>query len=164
MGLWINNKKLKATALSMHQYCSPVRMMFSQLPEDAVTEAITVYLYTGLAREVFGPRFSDKLRSLLRRLYKFGEPTDIDARVARLSRQSEDYQMAAGADNKSRSPEQIYIDHIQAMIKSFLAEAGQRYEDPLLIKEMFPRLDETIKRIREHLAGIQSQNRFLMRS
>ena len=49
------------------------------------------------------------------------------------------------------------------MIRALLVEAGAPYDDPGIVKLIFPRFENTARRLRDHLQGLKHQAQFVMR-
>ena len=60
MGLFSKERKMKAAAASMHQFCQEVRHMFPGDVDDRVIEASTAYIYVKMTQDLFGNRFASK--------------------------------------------------------------------------------------------------------
>ncbi|MHC4776806.1 MAG: hypothetical protein ACYTBR_16305 [Planctomycetota bacterium] len=155
MGLLVNDRKLKAAAFSMHQFCQEVRCIFPGDVDDRVIEAATVYLYVSLARDLFGHRFAIRLQKRLRGNLKYSTPAEVEGHVARIARQSESLERAAASQATERTP---------AVIEAMLADAG--FQDPADedARKAYIKFEAAIMVIRKHLVGIKEQNYFLMKS
>ncbi|MHC4081615.1 MAG: hypothetical protein ACYS15_00775 [Planctomycetota bacterium] len=164
MGLLVNERKLKAAALSMHQFCQEVRAIFPGDVDDRVVESVTAYLYVSLARDLFGQRFSSRLQKKLYGNLKYSTPAEVEGQLARISRQSESLEKAAAAKASERTPEEMCRAHTEAVIESMLANAGIQNYDPAEAKKAYIKFEEAIRVIRKHLMGIKDQNYFLMKN
>ncbi len=164
MGLLINDRKVKAAAGSMHQFCQPVRAIFPGSVSDGVVEAATIYLYMNLARDLFGLRFANKLQRKLRRSLKYGSAKEVEARISAIVRQSAALEKAAAMKGGSRSPDDVVRAHVVSVIEAMLNDAGFRGEDPEIARKAYEPFERTVKEMRRHLVGIKEQNSFLMRS
>ena len=164
MGLLVNDRKLKAAALSMHQFCQEVRCIFPGDVDDRVVEAATVYLYVSLARDLFGHRFAVRLQKRLRGSLKYSTPAEVEGHVARIAKQSETLEREAASRASERTPEEVCRAHTEAVIEAMLADAGFKDSDPAEGKKAYIKFEEAIRVIRKHLAGIKGQNYFLMKS
>ncbi|MHC4219726.1 MAG: hypothetical protein ACYSU7_14895 [Planctomycetota bacterium] len=164
MGLLVNDRKLKAAAFSMHQFCQEVRAIFPGEVDDRVVEAATVYLYLSLSRDLFGHRFATRLQKRLRGSLKYSTPAEVEGHVARITKQSEGVERAAAANASERTPEEICRAHTSAVIEAMLADAGFQDTEPDAYKKAYIKFEESIRVIRKHLVGIKDQNHFLMKS
>jgi len=164
MLLVIDNLKLNAAVRSMHQFLPVARAIFPRPPCDDAVEAVTVFLYTGLAREIFGRRFARRLRLRLRALYKFAEPAEIERRVHRI----ESRLAAATSTLNSRRPRipphLRSAAHVTGIIRAILAEGRPEDDDRDIARMTYPRFENAVHRIKKHLHGIKQQPRFVMRS
>lgn len=165
MGFLTNDRKVKAAAGSMHQFCQPVRAIFPGSVSDSVVEAATIYLYVNLARDLFGLRYANKLQRRLRRTLKYSSAKEIEARIAAIVRQSAVLEKAAAVKGGgSRSPDDVVRAHVVSVIEAMLNDAGFRGEDPEIARKAYEPFERTVKDMRRHLMGIKEQNSFLMRS
>ena len=164
MSFLTNDRKLKAAAGSMHQFCQEVRWIFPGETDDRMIETATVYLYGQLAQDIFGPRFATKLAKRLRQRLKYATPAEVEARIDRIDRQSEALERAAAALSEGDSAEEICRNHVESVIGAMLSEAGYEHGDPEASKKAFMRFEDVIRSIRKHLLGIKEQNYFLMRT
>lgn len=162
--LGVDKLKLKAAASSMHQFCPFVRTLFPGHPTDDVIEASTVFLYMNLSREVFGKRFVEKLNEQLSEKYRYGPPIEIDLRVKRIENRLALMRRSSetNGDNQGTLHEQ-FTAHVRCVIRSMLAEAGPELDSPELVKLIFPRFEDTVRRMKDHLMGIKNQARFVMK-
>jgi hypothetical protein len=162
--LGVDKLKLKAAASSMHQFCPFVRTLFPGHPTDDVIEASTVFLYRNLAREVFGRRFVEKLNEQLREKYRHGPPIEIDLRVQRIENRLELMRREASENGNGHGTlHDQFTAHVRCVIRSLLAESGQEFDNPELVKLIFPRFEDTVRRLKDHLLGIKNQARFVMK-
>jgi hypothetical protein len=129
-----------------------------------VVEAATVYLYTSLARDLFGPRFSSRLQKRLQGNLKYSTPAEVEGHLARINRQSESLEKAAAAKAAERTAEELCRAHTEAVIEAMLANAGIQNYDPTEAKKAYMKFEEAIHVIRKHLVGIKDQNHFLMKN
>lgn len=162
MGLFISRRKLMAAASSMHQFCPVVRGVFPDEAEDQVVETVTVFLYLNLAQEVFGRTFARSLGKRLCRYLKFTRPQDAVSRLGRIRRTVSRLRCEADSSATFKSPEMKFANHINAIVRSMLNEAGQdgRLHDPH--DETFVRFEKAVRRMKEHLLGIKRQHIYLM--
>jgi hypothetical protein len=163
MGLLVNDRKLKAAAGSMHQFCQEVRCIFPGDVDDRVVEAATVYLYVNLARDLFGPRFAARLQKRLHGDLKYSTPAEVEGHLARIAKQSESREKAA-SQSTDRTPEELCRAHTEAVIDAMLGDAGFQAIDGADAKKAYIKFEEAIMVIRKHLIGIKEQNHFLMKS
>lgn len=162
MSWMVNDRKLKAAIGSMHQLCQSVRAIFPGDVDDRVVEAVTLYLYTSLARDLFGPRFAAKLHKRLSVRLKYATAAEVEGHLARITKQSEAIQQAEESVSEDRSPEEMCRAHSSAVIASMLDDAGFNGRDPETHKKAYIKFDEAILEIRKHLIGIKEQNYFVM--
>ncbi len=163
MGLFINRLKLNAAARSMHQFCPVVRGIFPQPPADEVVEATTVFLYTRVARDVFGPRFASRLSEHLLQDLKFTTPLDVQTRCARIGHALGYYEQAESDACTDHSDQETFTQHVRSCIRALLAEGGFGSDDAAIVKLLFPRFEEAVRRLRDHLLGIREQSKFVMK-
>jgi hypothetical protein len=164
MGLLVNDRKLKAAALSMHQFCQEVRCIFPGDVDDRVIEAATAYLYVSLARDLFGHRFAIRLQKRLRGGLKYSTPAEVEGHLARIAKNSESLERAAASESAERTPEEVCRAHTTAVIEAMLADAGFKDFDSADGKKAYIKFEAAIMVIRKHLVGIKEQNHFLMKS
>jgi len=164
MGLLVNERKLKAAALSMHQFCQEVRCIFPGDVDDRVIEAATAYLYVSLARDLFGHRFAIRLQKRLRGGLKYSTPAEVEGHVARIARHSESLEKAAASQSTDRTPDEVCRAHTEAVIEAMLADAGFKDVAADEGKKAYIKFEAAIHVIRKHLVGIKEQNYFLMKS
>jgi hypothetical protein len=164
MGLLLNDRKLKAAAASMHQFCQGVRCIFPGDVDDRVVEAATLHLYVNLARDAFGQRFAAKLQKRLQGNLKYSTPAEIEGRLARIAKHSEALERSAASQASERSPEEICRAHSEAVIDAMLTDAGFSEKDQEVSKRAYIKFEDAIKEIRKHLQGIKDQNYFVMKS
>jgi hypothetical protein len=164
MPLLIDNLKLKAAVGSMHQFLPVVRAMYPRSPSDEATEAATVFLYAGVAREIFGRRFAHHLRLQLRPRYKFAIPTEIELRVLRIENRLEALRQGVQKHLADASLYEQSTAHATNVIRALLAEACPEYAAPEQVRAVFPRFEDVVRRIKNHLMGIKRQTRFVMKS
>jgi hypothetical protein len=162
--LLVNDRKLKAAAFSMHQFCQEVRQIFPGDVDDRIVEAATVYLYMSLARDLFGQRFANKLQKRLRGNLKYSTPAEVEGHVARITKRSEAMERAEAEKAGDRSAEELCRAHTAAVIDAMLDDAGFQDTDTDASKKAYIKFEEAIRVIRKHLVGIKDQNYFLMKS
>lgn len=160
MTLFVDNLKVRAAASSMHQFCSVIRTVIPVEADEALVEAATVFLYDRIAREIFGRRFAKKMRHLLRDTYRCGTPIDVEARVWKIDRYFEEFEAIELRD--CQGDQQAFTAHVRSVIRAFLAEAGVTSDNPALVKEMFPRFENAVRTLKQHLSGIKGQSHFVM--
>jgi hypothetical protein len=164
MSLLIDKLKLKAAAGSMHQFLPVVRAMYPRIPPDEATEAATVFLYAGLAREVFGRRFAHHLRMELRPRYKFAMAVEVDLRILRIENRLEALKREAEKSIAGTSSHAQSTAHVTSVIRALLGEACPESDDHEHVRAIFPRFEDVVRRIKNHLLGIKRQARFVMKS
>jgi len=54
--------------------------------------------------------------------------------------------------------------HVTSVIRALLAEACPESDSREQVKAIFPRFEEAVRRIKNHLLGIKRQPRFVMKS
>jgi hypothetical protein len=164
MGLLVNERKLKAAAFSMHQFCHEVRGVFPGEVDDRAVEASTVYLYVSLARDLFGHRFAAKLQRRLLGNLKYTTPAEVEGQLVRINKHSEALERAVAARSSDRTPEEVCRAHTEAVIDAMLGDAGFKGIDHETSKKTYIKFEEAIMVIRKHLLGIRDQNTFLMKT
>ena len=163
MGLLINDRKVKAAANSMHQFCQQVRTIFPGEVDDSVVEAATVYLYMSLVRDLFGNRFGGKLQRRLYERLKYSTAAEVEGHMARITKHADVIERSAPRMPES-SPEEVVRAHVMSVIEAMLSDAGFQGRDPEITRPAYVKFEEAIKEIRNHLQGIRDQNHFLMRT
>ncbi len=164
MGLFSNERKMKAAAASMHQFCQEVRHMFPGDVDDRVIEASTAYIYVKMTQDLFGNRFASKLQRRLRNQLKYATPSELEGRIAGISRHAEGLEQAASQIASDHSPDEMCRLHTSCVIEALLALAGFNGNDPQVTKQAYMRFEEIIRDMRKHLIGIKEQNYFLMKT
>lgn len=165
MAWLVNERKLKAAANSMHQFCQQVRGIFPDNVDDRVVEAATVYLYVSLARDLFGQRFAAKLQRKLATNLKYSTAAEVEGHIARLEKQTDVLERAAHEDHPARTPEEIVRVHVVCTIQAMLSDAGfQEQRDQETIGRLYERFERAVKEMRRHLVGIKEANYFVMKS
>ncbi|MHC4219604.1 MAG: hypothetical protein ACYSU7_14270 [Planctomycetota bacterium] len=165
MSMMVNERKLKAAALSMHQFCQQVRHIFPGDVSDRMVEASTVYLYVSLARDLFGQRFATRLQKRLRGKLKYATPAEVDGHLGRITKQSEAVEKTLAAQKQGeQNAEEIVRAHVEAVIDAMLDDAGFKISDPEVGKKAYVKFEEAIREIRKHLMGVKDQNHFLMKN
>ncbi len=162
MGFFVNDLKVKATAGSMHQFCQVVRSIFPGHADDRVIEAATVYLYAQVAEDLFGKRFTSRLKKQLGARIKYSTPSELAVRVAKIKRQARVRARAVAALSPVRSPEERVRLHVTSVIESLLFEAGFEASDPEVVRQCYARFEDVVRQLKKHLQGIKEQNYFLM--
>ena len=160
MTLFVDKLKVRAAASSMHQFCSVLRAVIPVDADECMVEAATVFLYDHIARELFGRRFAKRMRALLRDRYRCGTPIEVDARVWKINRYFEEFE--AAELRGCHDDQQAFTAHVRSVIRAFLAEAGMTSDNPALVKEMFPRFENAVRTLKQHLIGIKQQSHFVM--
>jgi hypothetical protein len=166
MNWFVDKLKLNAAARSMHQFCPIVRTIYPDPPSNEAVEAATVYLYAGLAQEIFGKRFTIRLREEIRNHYKYAEPIEVDLRVIRMEQRVELLRREARTQRNGNGNSQYveFTQHVHNVIRALLSEAGDGFDNPQVVKLIFPRFEEAVRRIKTHLLGIKHQSRYVMRN
>jgi hypothetical protein len=164
MNWFVDKLKLNAAARSMHQFCPIVRAIYPEPPTNEAVEAATVYLYMGLAHEIFGKRFTAQLRESVRNHYKYAEPIEVDLRVMRMEQRVELLKRGLRSQKNGNSNFVEFTQHVHNVIRALLTEAGDGFDNPQVVKLIFPRFEEAVRRIKNHLLGIKHQSRYVMRN
>ena len=163
MGFFVDKRKLTAAAGSMDQFLPVVRTIFGGDADDRAVEAITIYLYSQMAQQIFTKRFGTLVRRQLVYRLKFNTPTEVRARLARIDRRVTDFERAGRAVSPARTTQGRFENHVKSVVQSMLLEAGFPCDDAELVRETFSRFEEAVREIRRHLLGIKQQNYFVMR-
>ena len=163
MALLINDRKVKAAANSMHQFCQQVRTIFPGEVDDRAVEAATAYLYISLVRDLFGNRFAVKLQRRLYARLKYSTPAEVEGHIARITKHSEVIERTED-NGVEDTPEEAVRAHVMSVIEAILSDAGFQGRDPEITRRAYVRFEEAVKEIRDHLLGIRDQNNFLMRT
>jgi len=164
MGFLVNDRKLKAAALSMHQFCQEVREIYPGDVDDRVVEASTTFLYVSLVRDLFGPRFANKLQRRLRTLLKYSTAAEVGGHIARITVYSEGIEKRVRSFSDERSAEDIVRTHVLAVIEAMLSDAGFKGVSSEEAAKSYVKFEHAIKEMRKHLLGIKDQNHFLMKT
>lgn len=164
MGFLVNDRKLKAAAGSMHQFCHEVREIFPGDVDDRVIEAATSYLYVSLVRDLFGHRFAAKLLKKLHTKLKYSTSAEVEGHIARITKHSEMMEKGLDMNAPDRSPEDIVRAHVLSVIDAMLADAGFKNPDREQSSKAYTKFEQAIKEMRSHLLGIKDQNYFLMKT
>ena len=164
MSFLINDRKLKAAAGSMHQFCQEVREIFPGDVDDRVVEASTTYLYVSLVRDLFGPRFATKLQKRLRTLLKYSTAAEVGGHIARITLHSEALEKSVKSFSGPCSAEEIVRAHVLAVIEALLSDAGFKNISPAETAKSYAKFENAIKEMRKHLLAIKDQNNFLMKT
>ncbi len=164
MGFLVNERKLKAAAFSMHQFCQEVRAIYPGDVDDRVVEASTTFLYVSLVRDLFGPRFATKLQRRLRTLLKYSTAAEVGGHIARITVHSEAIEKGVRAFSDDRSAEDIVRAHVLAVIEAMLSDAGFKDVSADAAAKSYVKFEHAIKEMRKHLLGIKDQNYFLMKT
>jgi len=164
MGFLVNDRKLKAAAASMHQFCHEVREIFPGDVDDRVVEAATAYLYVSLVRDLFGHRFGSKLQKKLHTRLKYSTSAEVEGHIARITRDSGAMEKGLDTHAPERSPEDIVRAHVLSVIDAMLTDAGFKNPDREQAAKAYTKFEVAIKAMRSHLLGIKEQNYFLMKT
>lgn len=162
MNLLVDERKVKAAARSMHQFCPRVRSIFGRDVEDPVLETATLYLYVKVAREVFGRRFCDCLCGQLRSLLRSADEREAEQRVTRMAETAEAFRRVEEQMQPNASDEETFRILVRSAIRSMFAEDGRPGPDDEQLRDSFAQFEDAARRIKEHLTGIKRQNRFVM--
>ncbi len=162
MALIINQHKLKAASLSMHQFCHEVRELFPGSADDPAVETATYYVYVNMSRDVFGRRFSSRMSRIIRRNLKYATASEIKQRLARIGRRAQARDKALDKVNGPRGAEDRCRSHVTSVIKALLAEAGFHGDDPEVLRAAYTQFEDVVRDIKRHLTGIKEQNRFVL--
>lgn len=155
--------RLRAATGSMHQFLNSVRAIYPDVVADDMVEAATIFLYERAMRTVFGSGAAAAFRARIRALVKFAAPYEIEARIGRIESQFE----AFTAVRAARSGTPIHAEftrHVECAIRALLLEADPKFDDPEVIRLVFPRFELAFRRFVTHLRGIQRQSVFLMKT
>lgn len=164
MSLFGNDRKLKAAASSMHQFCQEVRHMFPGDVDDRVIEASTAFIYVKMAQDLFGARFAQRLMRRLRTQLKYATPAELEGRIVGINKHAEGLERTASQLTGDTSPEEMCRLHTSCVIEALLALAGFDGNDPQVAKNAYLSFEEIILDMRKHLLGIKDQNFFLMKN
>ncbi len=162
MNLLVDQRKVKAAARSMHQFCPRVVNIFSRDVEQPVLETATLYLYIKIAREVFGRKFCDNLCGQLRALLRSVDEHEAALRVARMVETAEAFRRVEQQLQPDAIDDERFRMLVRSAIRSMFAEAGLPGPDDEQLRDSFAQFEDTARRIKEHLTGIKRQNRFVM--
>jgi hypothetical protein len=154
--------KLQAASKSMHQFCNVVRSIYPCETRDDIVEAATGFLYLSVAGDVFGKRFRQRLRSVIRHRLKYITPEDFVARIDRISMQAEAFRISEFSAHAPIDDRAGYQIAVNGAIRSLLIEAGMQYDDAEVMRACFPRFEHAAARMQSHLHGIRNQNRWLI--
>lgn len=164
MRFLLDQRKMKATARSMHQFCGNVRAIFPSEVKNEVVETATVFLYVKICREVFGRRFADRICKQLRENLKYSTVHEVNTALARICKESNGYELAAAEMQPALSPQEQFQIHVTSVVRAMLLEGGfltAENENALLARAFRP-FDNAVRAIKTHLLGIKRQNHFIM--
>ena len=164
MGFLGNDRKLKAAAASMHQFCHEVREIFPGDVDDRIVEAATAYLYVSLVGDLFGQRFAAKLQKKLHTRLKYSTSAEVEGHIARITKDAGAMEKGLDANSPDRSPEDIVRAHVLSVIDAMLTDAGFKNSDREQAAKAYTKFEVAIKTMRSHLLGIKDQNYFLMKT
>lgn len=156
------NRRVTAAAHSMHQFCQTIRNMVRSDLDDAAVEAVTMFLYVRIAREVFGQRFVKSMWTQLKGLLKYSSATDAKARVEGIARRLCEYEHSVVGDLIPGAAT-AYQHHVRCTLRAILAECNLAANDAELLQTLFMPFVDAMNRIQAHLEGIKGQNHFLLR-
>src|SRR5262245_12647819 len=148
MGFLMMDRKVKAAAGSMHQFCQVVRGIFPGPVSDKIAEAATLYMYLNLTRDVFGLRFANTLQRKLRRKLKYCTAKEVEAHVVAIVRQASALEKAVAAKSGDKSPEEVVRAHVVSVIEAMLNDAGFRGEDPEISRKAYEPFERAVEDIR----------------
>lgn len=164
MKLLLDNRKVRATARSMHQFCGYVRNIFPTEVANEVVETATIYLYVKVCREVFGKRFSDRIGRMMRDNLKYCTVAEVNRGLARICREADGYEQAAAEMQPDMSTQEQFQAHVTGVVRAMLREGGVldgENEDAVLARAFKP-FDAAVRAIKTHMLGIKRQNHFIM--
>ena len=164
MSFLVNDRKLKAAAASMHQFCHEVREIFPGEVDDRVIEAATSYLYVSLVGDLFGNRFAAKLQKKLHTKLKYSTSAEVEGHIARITKHSGAMEKGIDKNAPERSPEDIVRGHVLSVIDAMLADAVFNNPNREESAKAYTKFEHAIKEMRSHLLGIKDQNNFLMKT
>jgi hypothetical protein len=160
----LSGRRLDAAATSMSQFYPKVRTLFRCAVDDATVEAITLFLYLGVGREVFGRRVADRLAERAHGHLKYQTPEEAMVRVTQIAALVGAFDQAPDPLLGEGAPETVYEHHVRSIIRSLLVSAGQSTDDPDLIRDTFAPLEQEMEGLRAHLRGIKRQHYVLFKS
>jgi hypothetical protein len=158
----LSRVKLVAAAKSMHQFCNVVRGILPGDVNDDVVEAATGFLYLSVSADVFGSSATARIRRAIRHRLKYLSPREFASRIERLGLQAEAFRLSELSASGKADDATAYQVAVNGAIRSMCIEAGLNHSDPDVLRECFPRFEHAAARIKAHLAGIRSQNRWLI--
>ncbi len=164
MRLMLDNRKVKATARSMHQFCGNVRAIFPGEVANEIIETATIYLYVKVCREVFGRRFSDRSGKMMRDNLKYCTVSEVNRALARICREADGYEQGAAEMQPDMTTQEQFQVHVTGVVRAMLKEAGALdtgNEDAMLARAFKP-FDAAVRAIKTHMLGIKRQNHFIM--
>ena len=163
MGLFTDDRKVKAAARSMHQFLPEMRGLFPEAVQDWVVEASLVFMYRRMCHEVYGHRFVERWDGHVHDLYKYATAPEVNAQILKVAKLAESYE---GVDDTLLPDDAVVTDYehrIRCMIRAIFNGAGCPGDDPEIIRSSFAPVESLMKKIASHLAGIKKQNPFVMR-
>ena len=163
MPILLRQRKLRAATHSMHQFMGTVRGIFPEVVEDDLVERVTVLLYESVARSVFGDAFAAALRARARAQYKFNPPYEVEASLGRLSAQITALLEVPDPDAECDKLHGEFTHRVRCVIRAILIEANPGWDDPQIVRLVFPRFEAAAQRMRRHLQGIRQQSDFIMK-
>ena len=133
VGLFIDERKVRAAASSMHQFYPLVRNLYDHEVSNVIVETATTFLYLRLATEVFGRRFVDKMGPWMPDRLKYSSAEEIRDGVKRLTNHVDTFVSSRDEMLDCYSYESDYAHHIRAVIKAMFTEARTPMDDPEIV-------------------------------
>ena len=130
--------------------------------DDSAVEAVTMFLYVRMAREVFGQRFVKSMWLQVQELLKYASPQDVKARVESIARRLCEYEHSTLGDLIPGAAT-AYQHQVRCALRAVLAECTLPANDADLLHTLFMPFVDVMDRIRTHLQGIKGQNTYLLR-
>lgn len=161
---WIASpRRVRAAVRSMHQFCPIVRSMFTEDIEDDAIEAMTVYLYLSIARDVLGRGFSKRLARNLRKQLKYCSPYEINPRLQRIARRSRKIERRLRDKTRKRmTGADRYALRIQGVVRAMLFESTRYKTDnqarDAALAHAYAPFNTVSSRMKAHLEGIGKQH------
>jgi len=163
MPIFHRQLKLRAATGSLHQFMGGVRGIYPDIVEDAHVECATMFLYESITRTVFGEGFAAALRARARTQYKFNAPYEVEASLGRISAQITALLEVPDADTLGDRLHGEFTHRVRCVIRALLIDAHPAWDDPAIVRLVFPRFELIAQRMRRHLIGIRQQSQFMMK-